>query len=332
MEKTQKKVLWIGIAAVLFLGVVLAVSYQCGRRIDRASVQNTPQTQEKSVPPIIDSGGKNITSVPNTSNGLQSGENQAGGKNCSDDQNEKRICRNGSVIDRFSSNCVASTCAEVSGEKETSYYSPFIKKDANVFYEGQYPNQNLVPLIGADTATFGFIGSCASVEMSRAFYGKDKNSVYVNDKKIDSVDVNSFKYLGSFAGGDGIIPHSISISQDKNHIYYACGKPIDSIDRNTFKVLGDGYAKDSKHVYYLDTVLNKANSQSFKVIGNKRVSGLSGNFALDSNSIYYEGRIISGVKVGICSSMGIEKCLPENWFSLLDNSEDAVTNLPVNSN
>ena len=103
------------------------------------------------------------------------------------------------------------------------------------------------------------------------------------------------------------------------------------IDKNTFKVLGDGYAKDSKHVYYLDTILNNANLQSFKVVGKKKVGDLLGNFALDRNFIYYEGRVISGVKVGICSSIGIEKCLPENWFSLLDNSEDAVTNFPINS-
>lgn len=315
---------------VLFLGVALVVSYQYGKSLNMASTQNVPQIQEKSVPPLMDSGEKSIASTSNASNGLQPGENQAGGKNCSNNQSEKRICKNGSATDRFGSNCVTSTCTEVVNGKEISYYSPFIKKDANIFYEGQYSNQNLMPVIGADIATFGFVGSCASIEMSGAFYGKDKNSVYVNDTKIDSVDVNSFKYLGSFAGGDGIIPHSISISQDKNHIYYSCGKPVDSIDRNTFKVLGDGYAKDIKHVYYLDTILNKANSQSFKVIGKKKVGDLSGNFALDRNFIYYEGRVISGVKVGICSSIGIEKCLPENWFDLLDNSEDAVTNLPIN--
>lgn len=325
MEKTQKKVLWIGMAVVIFLGIVLGVSYQYGKSFDVANTQNVPQIQDKL--PLVDSNEKSITSTPTSES--QSGENQTGARNCSDNKSEKRICRNGRTTDRFGSNCVVSTCVEVVDGKEVSYYSPFINKDANVFYEEQY-SKNLVPIVDADIATFGFVGSCASIEMSMAFYGKDKNSVYVNDTKIDSVDVSSFKYLGSFDGGDGIIPHSISISQDKNHIYYSCGKPVDSIDRNTFKVLGDGYAKDIKHVYYLDTILNKANSQSFKVIGKKKVGDLSGNFALDRNFIYYEGRVISGVKVGICSSVGIEKCLPENWFDLLDNSEDAVTNLPIN--
>lgn len=63
MEKTQKKVLWIGMAVVLFLGVALVVSYQCGRLIDRAGVQNTPRTKENSAPPIIDSSEKNTPVV-----------------------------------------------------------------------------------------------------------------------------------------------------------------------------------------------------------------------------------------------------------------------------
>lgn len=67
MEKTQKKVLWIGIAVVLFLGVVLVVSYQYGKSLNMASIQNAPQIQEKSTLPLVDSSGKSTSSSVNKS-------------------------------------------------------------------------------------------------------------------------------------------------------------------------------------------------------------------------------------------------------------------------
>lgn len=63
MEKNQKKVLWIGMAVALFLGVVLVVSYQCGKSFNIASTQNAPQIQEKSVLPPVDSGEKSTPVV-----------------------------------------------------------------------------------------------------------------------------------------------------------------------------------------------------------------------------------------------------------------------------
>lgn len=63
MEKTQKKVLWIGMTVVLFLGVVLVVSYQYGKSLNMSSIQDVPQIQEKSVPPLEDSGEKSNSVV-----------------------------------------------------------------------------------------------------------------------------------------------------------------------------------------------------------------------------------------------------------------------------
>ena len=68
MEKTQKKVLWVGMAVVVFLGVVLVVSYRYGKSLDMASVRNTPQTQEKSAPPLVDLSEKSIPPAVTESN------------------------------------------------------------------------------------------------------------------------------------------------------------------------------------------------------------------------------------------------------------------------
>lgn len=50
-------------AVALFLGVVLVVSYQCGKSFNIASTQNAPQIQEKSVLPPVDSGEKSTPVV-----------------------------------------------------------------------------------------------------------------------------------------------------------------------------------------------------------------------------------------------------------------------------
>lgn len=268
-------------------------------------------------------------SLPSTneSNQQQSEKNQAHSKDCSGHEDEKRICKDGDTIARFDSNCRPSTCMEIVAGKQNIYGSHFIKKDADIFYEEPRSNSGLSPIIGADASTFRPIDLCASVEMSAAFYGKDKNSVYVNNTRIESIDAESFEYLGLFGTGDGIVPRSISIARDKNHIYYACGKAIDSIDRQSFEVLSDGYAKDNNHVYYLDTILNKADHKSFQSIGRKKLDGIIGSFALDNNFVYFEGMIIKNADSRKCRQIGIEKCLSENWHNELDNSESSLTNL-----
>lgn len=239
-------------------------------------------------------------------------------EDCSDHKGEKMMCLDGTTVNTYNEDCSPFFCSILlDGEKGVTS-TPFITKDQKIYYKERYP-ENLILIDGADINTFEIIGLCASMEMSRSYYSKDKKYVYINSEKSNSIDAKSFEYFGSFANGDGM-PYSISISRDKNHVYFACGVAMDFVDKDSFKILGSGYSKDDKKAYYLDHILNKANSESFRVIKYQKTKELYGNFALDKNYVFFEGVILRDVDPKACKSKGLQNCLPSNWHDLIDYS------------
>lgn len=210
-------------------------------------------------------------------------------------------------------------CREGSGENEISYYSPYVKKDRQIFIQGQY-DTSLTPIAGADVATFRLVGACASVEMSAAYYGKDKNHIYTNDKPVKDIDVGSFKYLGVF-GNDYELPYSVSISVDKDAVFFGCGKAVPSVDRRSFMMLGNGYSWDSKNIYFLDSIMaSGVDRDTFKVIDYEPTNKVHGSFASDKNQVFFEGLPLKEVDPVACKERGLESCLPTNWRDLIDTS------------
>lgn len=242
-------------------------------------------------------------------------------RECSNSESEKRVCPDGTLIpmyDKNESGCVAMLCREGSGASEKIYYSPYVKKDRQVFIEGQYDG-GLTPIVGADANTFRLVGVCASVEMSRAYYGKDKNRIYVNAMPMNDIDAQSFKYLGIFQSGEGV-PYSTSVSVDKNAVYFDCGKTSDVVDRKSFEVVGNSYFRDSKNVYYLSGIVNGADDRTFESITYERTNKIYGNFALDKDWVYFDGFPMKEIDPATCKEKGLENCLPENWRDLIDTS------------
>lgn len=240
---------------------------------------------------------------------------------CSNNESEKRICPNGALIPMYDMNeagCVAMLCREGSGESEKSYYSPYVKKDRQIFIEGQY-GRSLTPIAGADATTFRPVGACASVEMSRAHYGRDENHVYMNDIPMNDMDVRSFKYLGIFQNGEGV-PYSTSVSTDKDTVYFGCGKAVASVDRKSFEVIDNGYFRDEKNTYYLNSIVSGADNRTFESIDYEWTNKINGNFAQDKDRVFFEGYPMKGIDPATCKEKGLENCLPENWRDLIDTS------------
>ncbi|MDP1883970.1 MAG: DKNYY domain-containing protein [Candidatus Moranbacteria bacterium] len=238
-------------------------------------------------------------------------------KDCSD-QKIIRICMKGMPVDGTDPKCIPNECVETFNGKETHYYSPFIKKDKRIYIENRYENKLLL-IDGADYKTFQPLGTCASMEMSAVYYSKDKNNIYVGHKRMENIDYKSFKYLGSFSNGYGM-PYSVSISKDKDHIYFSCGTIIDSIDRDSFKIVGNGYSKDKKSAYYLDHIIKNSDVKTFEAINYVKDSRVYGNFAIDKKTLYFEGLIVRDIDPLLCKKKGLQKCLSDSWLDLVDNS------------
>lgn len=241
-------------------------------------------------------------------------------EDCSGHEEEKRICKDGTSVDMFDSRCLPISCSSgKAGENsETSYYSPYVRKNQNIFLELLYEKE-LTPVAGADVATFRPVDVCASVEMSAGYYGEDKNHVYVGSSSVENIDTDSFEYLGLLNTGYGM-PYSTSVSMDKNYVYFGCGTVAGLVDRNSFKILKNGYSKDKNRIYYLDFTVPAADYKTFEVLETQNDNRFRGNFAVDKNYVFVEGMVLKGIDPKVCKSNGLIACLPDNWDELMDDS------------
>ena len=82
--------------------------------------------------------------------------------------------------------------------------------------------------------------------------------------------------------------------------YYVGGKGFAIADPATFQVLQYGYAKDSKHVYFLDHVLAEADPATFQIVSpdhEKLYINWSWSFARygkDAHHVFYKDTILTG--------------------------------------
>lgn len=277
-------------------------------------------TYERSLPPVYVQPlnfpvTQSVTkSVSSESDRIETAED------CSGYEDEKRICKDGSVVDVFDSKCLPVLCSsgKVEENSKTSYYSPYIRKGQNIFVELPY-DEGRASLVGADVATFHPVDICESGEMSAGYYAKDKNRVYAESAPVESIDINSFKYLGLLENGYGM-PYSISIAVDKSHVYFGCGAVASTVDRNSFRILENGYSKDKNRIYHLNFVVSAADYDTFEVLKTPEARELQGNFALDKNHVFVEGQVLIGIDPKVCKSQGLVACLPDSWDELMDDS------------
>jgi len=173
-----------------------------------------------------------------------------------------------------------------------------IKDNQRVYFQHGADDYKIVP--GADPSTFQYVGMCESIERSSAGYYKDKDTVYVKDNPLNSIDAPSFQHLGlytMFGRGSGI-PYSFASAKDKNNVYVGCGDVLTNADPDSFKNLGTNYAKDKDKIWYGSTLINRADVNSFQL--------LDGAYAKDKNNVYYKGNIIEKADLKTFESFKIE--------------------------
>ena len=105
---------------------------------------------------------------------------------------------------------------------------------------------------------------------------KDKNSIYSNGKKLEGVDIQTFRKLNEY------------YAVDKNNIYYNLNsdsdiKRIKNTDGN-FKIIEEKLIKNKDGVYYLGEKIKEIDPNSFKII---RKNNLKKDISLILCVIYF---------------------------------------------
>lgn len=233
------------------------------------------------------------------------------GLDCEKDADAKRICLDGTWDDLFDELCIMHDSCKKERDVDgwaRSEQSKYFIKDNTVYMEGVF-NVNegkIIKVEGADPSSFRVLGHCTHTEV----YARDKNYIYVGSERLDDVDVTSFEYLGIFSAGSDMSSKG-SMARDRNHIYYYCGNAADYVDVSTFEILGGGYSRDKDFVYYFGALTNiDPGSVAVKSYAD---NDFKGNFAMDTNSVFYERNRINNVDVHSCQIDSLKECLPNTW-------------------
>lgn len=111
------------------------------------------------------------------------------------------------------------------------------------------------------------------------WYWKDENKVYYNWKIIEWADSNSFNIIYDEFGKPS------EFYKDKVDIYFFWSK-FEWVDLDSFKVLSKDYTLDKNNVYNWKNIIEKADSNTFKIISSINY------WAKDKNYVYYNWKIL----------------------------------------
>ena len=185
-------------------------------------------------------------------------------------------------------------------------------KDKNyVYYES---DNNLYKIENTDLKTFEILDSSYT---GYGNFSKDKDYIYLNNKKLEEIDAKTFEKMRA------------NLIRDKNGIYKIEedeGKykfkivPINiKIDFKNLKNLDLGYFKDSKNVYYFDVdkfeKIEGAEASSFEKV---EYAG----FYKDKNYVYFNGKKIVGMDFKDIENRDEEWSIIElegTWIKYKDN-------------
>ncbi|WP_369717032.1 DKNYY domain-containing protein [Leptotrichia sp. HSP-536] len=187
----------------------------------------------------------------------------------------------------------------------------YYKDKNNVYYK---LDDNFYKLENADLKTFKILDSSYT---GYGNFSKDKNYIYLNNKKLEGIDVKTFEKMQA------------NLIRDKNDIYKVEeneGKdgfkivPINArIDFKNLKNLDWGYFKDDKNIYYFDgdkfEKIEGADASSFEKVKYS-------DFYKDKNYVYYNGKKIVGMDFKDIGNIDEEWSITEldgTWIKYKDN-------------
>lgn len=138
----------------------------------------------------------------------------------------------------------------LSKDKHHVYHADFTRTS----FPFGHPDQVLVPMKGADPASFELLSSTGS-------WAQDANNVYLWGKLVKTIDRASFQFLFD--------DEPQSWAKDRTHLYNANGKrTVKGVEGDSFVMLNPFWGKDKQSVFSFVTgsVQKSADTSTFQVI------------------------------------------------------------------
>ena len=167
----------------------------------------------------------------------------------------------------------------------------FAKDATAVWYYSRFGS--LVQLHDVDASTFSAVNPEALDNGYSIAWGKDKNSVFNQDSKLDGADPTSFQ---ADLPNDQFYNY---YAKDKNHVYYQ-NKILDGADPSTFAVLTGNFAKDATAVWYYSRFgslvqLHDVDASTFSAVNPEALdNGYSIAWGKDKNSVFNQDSKLDG--------------------------------------
>lgn len=177
-------------------------------------------------------------------------------------------------------------------ERIDDYY---YKDKNNVYYESY---NNLYKIENADLKTFEILDSSYT---GYGNFSKDKDYIYLNNKKLEEIDAKTFEKMRANLIRDKNGIYKVEKDEEKNEIKLI---PInEKVNLENFEEIGGNYYKDDKNLYYFGEnefkKIEGADPNSFKYDNENHTF-----IAKDKNNVYFEGEKVKGIDVN--SAEGID--------------------------
>ena len=185
-------------------------------------------------------------------------------------------------------------------------------KDKNHVYYESY--NNLYKIENADLKTFEILDSSYT---GYGNFSKDKNYIYLNNKKLEGIDVKTFEKMQANLIRDKNDIYKVEKDEEKHEFKIV---PINAkINFKNLKNLDWGYFKDDKNIYYFDgdkfEKIEGADASSFEKVKYS-------DFYKDKNYVYYNGKKIVGMDFKDIENIDEEWSITEldgTWIKYKDN-------------
>jgi len=187
----------------------------------------------------------------------------------------------------------------------------YYKDKNNVYYES---DNNLYKIENADLKTFEILDSSYT---GYGNFSKDKDYIYLNNKKLEEIDAKTFEKMQANLIRDKNGIYKVEKDEEKHEFKIV---PINAkINFKNLKSLDWGYFKDDKNIYYFDEdkfeKIEGADASSFEKVKYS-------DFYKDKNYVYYNGKKIVGMDFKDIENIDEEWSIAEldgTWIQYKDN-------------
>ena len=190
-------------------------------------------------------------------------------------------------------------------------------KDKNsVYYDDENNGEvSLKILKGADPATFEF-----------GIISKDKNSVFINNQKLEGVSSKGFEVLADLFNFVKDYKNVYYLDRESDGITYKV-KVLDTkgIDIPSFEFFGDSYNKyfkDKDNIYFLNDKDNKMEFEKLAGVNPKTFEIIDDYFARDDKNVYFFNKKVIGVDAKTFEEVGYDIVKDNNGLHIVIDSNE----------